>query len=472
MTLASVGQKIVAFLYFTLIARSLGAEGTGQYFFALSFTTVFVVFVDLGLTNVLIRESAKSLDTIQSFFSTILFSKIILGVLSYITAVIVINLAGYSVDIRHLVYLSGITMLFDSLHLSIFGVLRAIGDIKWEAISVVGSQLITLVLGSLFLWLGMPIIYLIFAFTVSSALNALFAAAVLSRKHGIVLRPAYDKRIFFHVARIAVPFALAAVFARVYSYADSLILSKLAGDAAVGWYSIAYKITFAFQFVPLALVAVFYPRFSEYCETNKEKLARMFELSMKYLLAVAFPIAVGIAVLAKDIVLTLYTVEYMPSVRALQILILSLIFSFVSFPIGAFLNACHKQVHQTAIVGCVMVVNIILNLLLIPPYGVAGAAGAAFIGNVLLAAFGYAVVPGVTKIRHWFLFKTLLQVGASALVMAAAVWYINLSSSFLLSILIGAIVYPVMLSVTRALTAHDVRSLRGLLRREVVITPE
>ena len=68
MTMASVGQKIISLVYFTLIARHIGAEDTGKYFFALAFTTVFVVFVDLGLTNVLVREAAKAREKIQAYF--------------------------------------------------------------------------------------------------------------------------------------------------------------------------------------------------------------------------------------------------------------------------------------------------------------------------------------------------------------------------------------------------------------------
>ncbi len=465
MTAASIGQKVVAFVYFTLIARHLGAEGTGKYFFALSFTTIFVVFVDLGLTNVLVREAAKMRDKIQAYFSTVLSVKILLGVLSYLAAVVVINLMGYSLEIRNLVYLSAVTMLFDSLHLSIYGVLRSIGDLKYEAISVVGSQTLTLVMGTTFLYLDFPLIYLILAFTIPSFLNVCFATFVLYKKYRIKISPKYDKQVFKYLGRIAIPFALAAIFARVYSYIDSILLSKLAGDTAVGWYSIPYKITYAFQFVPLALVAVLYPRFSEYFVSSKEKLSFIFERGIKYLLIIAVPIAVGISVLSEDIILFLYTEEYRASILPLQILITSLIFSYLSFPIGAFLNACNKQVAQTTIVGIVMVVNIILNLLLIPHYGIVGAASAAFVGNLLLTVFGYLIVPKITKISHHFIFKSVGQVVFSAGVMGVVVWYTNLYMNFVFSILVGMMVYGLMLYVTRTVTKIQVLEVFELVRK-------
>lgn len=465
MTMASIAQKVISFVYFTLIARNIGAEGTGKYFFALAFTTVFVVFVDLGLTNVLVREASKVKQKIQAYFSTVLSVKIFLGIVSYIGAVVVINLMGYPVETKHLVYLSGVTMLFDSLHLTLYGVLRAIGDLKYEAIGIVGSQLLTLSMGSIFLFLGYPIIFLILAFTIPSFLNVCYVTVILYKKYKINLTPHYDKVIFRYIGKIAIPFALAAVFARVYSYMDSILLSKLAGDIAVGWYSIPYKITYAFQFVPLALMAVLYPRFSEYFVHNKKRLAYVFERGIKYLLIIVFPIAIGIGILSQDIILTFFTGEYINSIIPLQILLAGLVFSYISFPIGAFLNACNRQVTQTTIVGLVMVINIILNVLLIPVYGVAGASITALVGNVLLTVLGYSIIPKITKISHIFLLKAFIQIFSSAVIMGFVVWYINQHFYFGMAILVGAIIYPIMLFVTRAITKSQVKEAVLLLKR-------
>jgi len=120
MTMASVLQKMISFVYFMIVARSLGAEGTGKYFFALSFTTIFVIFVDLGFTNVLIREGSKLKEKLSQYVSSILYIKAFLALLTYMVAVVTINLMGYEIETKYLVYISGITMIFDSLHLSLY----------------------------------------------------------------------------------------------------------------------------------------------------------------------------------------------------------------------------------------------------------------------------------------------------------------------------------------------------------------
>lgn len=465
MTLASVGQKIISFVYFTMIANRVGVEDTGKYFFALSFTTVFVVFIDLGLTNVLVREAARTKEKLQEYFSVILSAKLVLAVLSYAAAFFTIRLLGYPVETRQLVYLSAITMVFDSFHLTFYGALRAIGNLKYEAVSITVSQFMTLVLGGMCLYLRLPLIYLIGAFTVPSMLNALFAATTLKNKYGVALRPAWNKQVFVHVAGITVPFAIAAVLARLYSYVDSIILSRLAGDAAVGWYSIPYKITYAFQFVPLALVAAVYPRFSEYFHHDKLKLAHLFEQGTKYLLLIVCPIAVGLSILAHDIVLELYSDAYLPSILPLQILLVGLIFSYISFPIGAFLNACNHQKTQTTIVAFVLVINIVLNLIFIPQYGIIAAAGAALVGNVLLAALGYLVIPRIAMISHRYIGRTVLQVAAASLLMGLGVYAVNYFVHFTVSILVGAVIYVAALLLTGTLTKEQLVEVRVLLKK-------
>jgi O-antigen/teichoic acid export membrane protein len=464
-TTAFVLQKVISFVYFTLIARHVGAESTGKYFFALSFTTIFVVFIDLGLTQVLIREGAKAKDRLQKYFSSIIFAKIFFGILTYVAAFAVINLLGYPIETKHLVYLSAVTMLFDSIHLTIYGVLRSIGNLKYEAIGIVISQGLTLILGTTFLYLNFPLIYLIAAFTIPSFINMLYAGIILIKKYKISFRPHYDKEVLKFFAKIAVPFALAAIFARVYSYIDSILLSKMMGDIQVGWYSIPYKITYAFQFIPLALVAALYPRFSEYFVNNKERLAYILERGIKYLLIIVFPITVGIGILSRDIILSIYTEEFINSILPLKILLAGLVFSYLSFPIGAFLNACNRQVTQTIIVFVVMVLNIVLNVILIPIYGVVGAAIAALCGNILLTVAGYMIIPSITKVSHWFFVKSIFQLVIATSVMGLAVWYVNIDYNYGIAILVGIVVYPIMLFATRSITKEQIQEALFLIRR-------
>lgn len=464
MTTASVGQKIISFVYFSLIARFVGVEGTGSYFVALSFTTIFAVGVDLGLSNVLVREVAKVKDRAEKYLGTILASKIVFAICTYVLAIVVAHLMGYDEYVLIMIYLSGITMVFDSIHLSLYGVLRAYGNLRYEAIGIIASQAITLLLGSTFIFFNFPIYFLILAFTIPSFLNACYVGYILTKVYHVSILPSYDAALFRLLAKMAFPFALAGIFTRVYSYIDSILLLKIAGNVAAGWYSVPVKITSAFQFVPLAFVAALYPKFSEYHETNKEQFSRLFYAAVKYLLVLALPISVGIGVLSRDVILTVYTDAYANSILPLQILIASMVFSFMTFLIGAVLNATNRQGIHTGIMATVMVVNIIANIILIPRYGVVGASGAALFGGVLYFVMAYATLTKIFRVRHEHLFTTILQLGFSAAVMGIVVYVANLYVHFLVSIPIGALVYGILVFATRAIQKEDIAIVVKLIR--------
>lgn len=465
MTGASVLQKVISFVYFTLIARSIGVEGTGKYFLALSFTTIFVVLVDLGMTNVLVREASRVRENVQKYLSTVLAVKLVLGVLSY-GAVVAVSLWLYpDSELRNMIWLSGVTMLFDSFNLTVYGVLRALGDLRFESISITASQFLSLLLGGVFLFFHLPLIFLILAFTIPSACNAVYASVTIYKRFHFVPYPKFDAKTFWFLWGITLPFALAAIFARVYGYIDSLLLKEMMGSEAVGYYSTPYKITFAFQFIPLALTAALYPRLSEYYLHTKTKFVTVLHDSIKYLLVVAMPISVGIAVLARPIILFLFTEEFLPSVLPLQILIVSLIFSFLSFPLGAALNASDRQKTQTTIVGVVMVVNIIMNLLLIPSIGVSGAAVSALVGNFLLTFLGYIFMAQSIELDHTMFLRTFFKVLVSGMLMGFGVWLVFPIFGLLGAIATGIVLYIAFIFFTRTLTTAELLEAKKIFKR-------
>jgi len=70
-TLALILQKVISFTYFVLIARAIGPEDLGKYYFAISFTSIFGIFIDIGQSSVLTREVAKRPDEAEKLFSSV-----------------------------------------------------------------------------------------------------------------------------------------------------------------------------------------------------------------------------------------------------------------------------------------------------------------------------------------------------------------------------------------------------------------
>jgi len=456
---AYVGQKVFSFLLFVFIARLVAVEDLGKYVFAMSFTSMFGIFIDLGLSQVLIREVAKDITRARDYLNNILSVKAILGVITYLAVVVAINLTGKSAEVRHLVYLSGVVMFLDSFYLSFYGIMRGFCNLKFESIGILIGQVVIFILGLTALLLHLPVIYLVAAVLGGSAFNFFYAFILIEKKLKLGAGFAWDKELLKLLFRIAVPFAIAGIFSRVYGYIDSVLLSVLAGDKQVGFYSAGYKIVFALQFIPAAFAAAIFPAMSRAFVSDRIGLARIFEKSMYYLFVISMPIAAGAFILARDILTKMYGPGFAVAEFSFQILMLSLFFNFISFPLGSMLNAGNRQVKNTVVIGVTMLVNAVLNLILIPVFGAeayVGASIAALAGSVVMVALSFWWVRGLTEYNAKFLWLGFARTLLATALMSVIIITLKPTMNFLFLVPIGALVYFVVLYLVRGLDRQDI----------------
>jgi len=464
LTLALILQKIISFTYFTLLARYVGPANLGKYYFALSFTTIFAIFIDLGFANVLTREVAKDADRSGHWFSNIISLKVPLAFLSLAAVFILINLLGYDPLTRNLVYICSICMVLDSFTSTFFAVIRGYHNLKYESISSVVFQLIVLVFGYGALLLGGGLIPAMFALALASIFNFSFSLAILKKKLKIAIKFAFDKLLIKEILIISWPFAVYAIFQRLYTYLDSVFLSVLAGDEQVGLYQIAFKIIFALQFLPMAFTASLYPAMSSYWQTNRDQLVISFERAMNYLIIISLPIIVGAIVLADKIIL-LFKAGYGGALLPLQISIISLFFIFINFPIGSLLNACDQQKKNTFNMGIVMVASIILNLLLITRYQAVGASITMLFTNVLMFVLGIYQVKKVIVYRSTKNLKIFLKVLLASVAMGVIIYLGKTYLNVFVATLMGAFIYFGLLFALGGFQKADLNSIRQSFKR-------
>jgi len=243
------------------------------------------------------------------------------------------------------------------------------------------------------------------------------------------------------------PFALAGIIGRLYSYSDSLLMSKMLSAQELGWWSVPYKITFAFQFVPMALSASVYPVMSGLFLTQKEKIGDLFLKSWRYLFTIVFPLSFGLMALATPVIIKLYKPQFVPAIPVLRILLVSLIFGYLSFITGATLNASNRQKTQTSLLTFALVVNVLSNLILLPKIGIMGAAFAALLSNIILTVGGLWFCHRIIVIKLGLLLKFFNQTFWPALFMGIFAFYLSTKINFLIIIPLSAIIYGAMLFI-------------------------
>ncbi len=458
LTAAMVLQKIISFTYFTLLARNLGPANLGKYYFAISFVTILGVFIDLGLVNVLTREVAKRKEEAGKLLGSVLSLKIPLAILTLGAALLIINLLDYPDITRQLVYLACVAMIADSFTNTFFAVARGFHNLFFESISAILFQIIVLSLGLTAVYLGFNLLWVMGALISASVFNFLYSFTIVWKKIGLKIKPHWDTKLIKAVTALTVPFGIFALFQRFYMHFDTVLLSLLAGDKYVGFYQIAFKIVFALQFLPMAFIASLYPAMSSYWLHNRPQLSITFERALSYLMIISLPISAGVIALADKIVLV-FKSDYLAAVLPMQIIILSLLFIFINFPIGSLLNACDRQKHNTFNMVVAAILSIILNFILIPRFQAVGASITVLITNALMTFLGFYWIKNTISYNYKRVIKTFLKVLASALFMGVLVWYLKALVNIFALIILGAIVYFVLLFLLGGFRKEDIISI-------------
>jgi len=467
-TLALIAQKVLSFFYFSYIAVKVGATGLGQYSFALFFTTIFAVLIDLGLSNVIVREvskiSTENKEEVQKYFSSALFIKIPLAILVYLLAVTIINFLNNPPLVKQLVYLSGIIMAIDSFSLTFFAFLRARQNLFFESIATVFTQVIIFICGFFVVnYLGGDLRLLILAILLASVFSLIVASVAIKKRLGLIFKIALDKIILKKLWLIIVPFALAGIFTRVYGYLDTILLNQLVGPTALGFYSLPYKLTFSLQFIPLAFIASLYPAFADYFVRSKDLLKQTFNKSLLYLGIIAVPMTFGALVLGRSLILLFYSEKFSASVLPLVILMIGLPFLFLNFPLGSLLNACDRQRRNTWHLAIVMIVNVILNFVLIPRYSYNGAAVASTVSTILMFVLQMSVAGVIVEFDKKFLISKAFSVIISGAFMALMVYIINQSFGFWPAFLMAPLFYVSALWLFKVVSVKDFIFVKNLL---------
>jgi O-antigen/teichoic acid export membrane protein len=467
---ALVIQKILAFGFFIFIARVAGGQATGDYVGALAFATIFSIFLELGFSQVLIREIAKFPQKAGDYLNNVISLKISLMFFVYLALFLTLkffDILGKGHPSTDMAMLAGLVLITDSFIMSIQSALRGYQNLLYESIVTVLSKILIIIIGVIGVWVGLPPYIFIIAILIGSLFTLAYSWYFLAKKYHYKFRFALDKNILKPFFVMALPFMALGMFSNIYAQIDVIILGAYKGSEAVGLYSVTSKTLNALQFIPMAFSAALYPAMSRYFDNDKASVQRIFEQGFSYLAMICVPMAVGIHLLAEPIVIMAYTEKYRSSILALEILAPSLVFAFLTFPVGALLNAGNKQKINTINMGIIMVINIVLNILLVPKMSFIGSAWAWFATNVIwffLAIYWAGKLINYNK-KH--LLISFLKVLVSSLLMGLVVFYFKDKVNVLINIPIAGMTYVVAMFLVGGLHKGDLKRLAYELKIKI-----
>lgn len=460
-------SRLLAFFYVMYTARYLGAEGFGILSFALAFTGIFGVFTDLGLGQLTIREVARDKSLASKYLANVSVIKVILAAITFGLIVLVINLLGYPEQTVKVVYLIALSVIFGAFTQVFNSIFQAFEKMEYVSLGQILKSILMLsgvifaikqgfgVIGFASLFLIASIIVLGYSLVV---LRWKFANSVFTSASKLL---EVDWNFWKSTIKEALPFGLSAIFVTVYFWIDTVMLSLTKGDAVVGWYNAAYRLVYILLFIPGAYFTSIYPIMSRLYKSSEGSLKLTYERSFRYMLTIALPIGAGTALLANRIIMLIYGIEYTPAVTALQILIWAVFLSYLSHTSMYTLNSINRQRVYTYVVFLSMILNIILNLMLIPRLSYIGASIATVATELLafILLFYYVVYLLGNPLSRKFIVKLIVSI----LAMGSFIIFCGKSMNLGLLTFTAATIYLLSILLLRTFPKDEILILKKLV---------
>ena len=454
--IANLTSRLVSFGFAIITVRILGAEGQGKYGLAVVVIGYFDILTQFGLNALLTREVAADRSKGNFYLSNTIVLRLLLWLASLPMIAAYIYLMKLPWDTALAIILFAVMLVPSNLAQALSSVFNAYEKMEYPAAVTIITTVLQVALGTTVLLAGWGIVGLA---ATSIAVNLATVIMFLYPLSTRFFRPHLEfsaqacKQMMVQSYPLMINHLLATVFYKI----DAVLMKPLIGgekaDAALGYYSTAYKFIDGLNIIPSYLTMAIFPLMSRYARETNDALRRAYILSLRLLVILALPLSVGTCLLADRIILISFGAKMLPqSGQALAIVIWFLPFSFINSVTQYALIAVNQQHYLTRafIIGAVF--NVVANVLLIPRYGFQGAALTTVLSEIVLfVPFYYSVRKNITTLPFAELFWRPV---VASVVMGGVIWLLR-DASLLLVTPAAMLVYAVMLLALGALTQED-----------------
>lgn len=381
------GVKQLCAIFFPLItfpyvSRVLGSDGFGKYSFSNSIVGYFLLLAAMGISTYAIREGAKIRDQkeqLGKFCNQVFSINLCSAIESFVLLMILIVSNEKILSYASLIYVQSLAIFLNTLGTD--WVNSIYEDYKYITIRYIIIQLISLLLVFCFVKSPDDVLPYCLICTFASAGGNLFNIIYVRRY--VKIRFTFHMNIKRHILPMLVLF-INSIAVSVYVSSDITMLGFFCGDTLVGVYSFATKIYTILKQLVHAMIIVSIPRIAYVIKNQPEKYNRYMNMLFQGLTIVLLPIAVGTFCISENIVLFVGGIQYVSGSSSLRLLSIALVFAIYS---ALFTNCVliangheNKCLISTLISA---MVNISINLILIPQIGLIGAAITTIIAEVI-----------------------------------------------------------------------------------------
>lgn len=436
LAVGEAAARLVAFAATAYLARRLGASGFGQIAFATAVVAHFGTALAVGIGEVGAREVARAPNRAPSIAAAGITLRLCCAFVAILAIVGVTLLMGLEPGQRMVTWLFALSVI--PLALDTGWVYKGLGRTGTVGAALLVAQISGLALVLLFVSSPSDVARVPLIQLAGDLAAAAFLLIPLMRGRWVRPAAAAVRSMALRSRMITVSRVLRTIVVSL----DVVILGLMASSREVGWYSAAYRIVFFVMAMLYAAHVTFLPEIARWASAPRA-LAGILSRSIGLAVTVTIPFVVGGALVAPSLMGLIFGDDYRSGAVALQLLLVSLIPLAIHGATRNVFLAMHRVGLETMIIALGVVVNVVLNVVLIPRYGIVGAAIATVGGEsvILIGAFVALYRMGVRPEL-----TPSLPALAAAAIMAGVLVASPAGRPVLASVAAGAMVYIAVLA--------------------------
>jgi len=463
--ISSIVTLLFGLLLRIVLARWLGAADLGLYQMVITIQGMAALIATFGIPAALIKYVAEYKDdkeklsqTISSGLISLVIFGIVAGILLYALSEMLASIFQMP-ELASLLKILALAFPLNSLLQALLGIFNGLRKMKYLAFVAVLQSFLLVLFTIAFVKLGFGVAGAVFGIILSvigGGILGLYLLRDLLRLNLQGLVQNAKKLALFGSQMFG-----AGALGLICTQADIVLIGYFLTAKDVGYYSVAVVLSSFFTLVPVAFQKVTYPATSEYwSKNNHQALQKVIDKSMKYCACIVLPIGLGVGFFAEEIVTVIFGREFIYAALPLCVLLIArVITSGTSSPIGQFFSGIGRPDLHLKIDAITAGANIALNIVLIPRFGILGAAIATAASMVFGTIIFLVLMPKLSAIKidvRWY-----AKVMGSAFIVVAL---FLVGSKFINTYVVGGVVLCAYLVLVFKLflTKEDLSTFRSL----------
>ena len=451
-----------------ILTKTLGAAEYGAWSQILVTVSLAMPFIMLGLPSAMVRflpAEREKKNVGKRFFTvvfTILFTSMVFALFLFLLSDSLAILLLRNISFAPIFKIASVLLILEALNQTSLQSFRILGQIKKYSTLMILQTFVEIGLVSFFVLSGFGLVGAIISLLITRGFILLLSLCLVISHIGFIFP---DFSVLRPYLLFGLPIIPSVVFEIIIASSDRYVIGFFMGAAAVGIYSAAYGIGSVILVFLGSISYILSPTvFKSYDEGKIDEAKTYLSYSMKYFLMFSIPSVFGLAILAKPMLVTLTTSEFVASgMFIIPLVALSMIFEGVRAIYGEVLMLFKRtKIFGTASIVAGLI-NLVLNIALIPYFGIIAAAVTTLLSYGILGFIMHHVSRKYMKfeLNLSFLIKSVL----ASVVMVFIIWMLNPIGAvmILLTVGIGAIVYFPVLFLLKGFKREELKIISEII---------